>query len=65
MGKPLRKKALLACLVCFLESHLLMLLLPCSGLSFQLVPLPRKPCVQDILKDYREHYLASKKDGKA
>lgn len=27
----------------------------------QLVPLPRNPCVKDILDDYRKHYLASKR----
>ncbi|TQS33160.1 hypothetical protein Golomagni_06503, partial [Golovinomyces magnicellulatus] len=28
-----------------------------------LVPLPRKPCVKDILQDYKKHYLAHKRDG--
>lgn len=26
----------------------------------ELVPLPRKPCVKDILEDYKKHYLAHK-----
>lgn len=30
-----------------------------------LVPLPRKPNVEDILSSYRSHYLSSKKDQKA
>ena len=29
----------------------------------QLVPLPRKPCVKDILQDYKQHYLAHKRDA--
>ncbi|GAC95809.1 chromo domain-containing protein required for cell polarity [Pseudozyma hubeiensis SY62] len=29
-----------------------------------LVPLPRKPCVKDILDEYRKHYLSSKRDSK-
>ncbi|EPQ30979.1 uncharacterized protein PFL1_01168 [Pseudozyma flocculosa PF-1] len=30
----------------------------------QLVRLPRKPCVNDILEDYKAHYLANKKENK-
>ncbi|PWY99698.1 NuA4 histone acetyltransferase complex, Eaf3/MRG15 subunit [Testicularia cyperi] len=30
----------------------------------ELVPLPRKPCVKDILEDYKKHYLTNRKDGK-
>lgn len=28
----------------------------------ELVPLPRKPCVKDILDDYKKHYLSSKRN---
>ncbi|CDR99517.1 hypothetical protein, partial [Sporisorium scitamineum] len=31
----------------------------------ELVPLPRKPCVKDILDDYKKHYLSSKRDTSA
>lgn len=31
----------------------------------QLVPLPRKPCVDEILASYRAHYLSVKRDQKA
>lgn len=31
----------------------------------QLVPLPRKPCVDEILTSYRSHYLSVKKEQKA
>jgi hypothetical protein len=31
----------------------------------QLVPLPRKPSVDEILQEYRVHYLSLKKEGKS